>query len=503
MEEDKTLYVFVSEALDESSLGPRQDDLKSDINAQDESGNTLLHKAILKESNELVDMLLSKDIGLEIMNDNGETPLMVAVKLGNEILVEKLIRNGANVDSEDDYYNTPLLQAVKLNYEHIVDLLLKNGASCSVENKSSETPIHLAVHNDFESILDKLIKAGADLNVATAKYGTLIQVALTAVNLRIARKLLSNGVSLCSSSVFYSLLNCYKKNFVTLFDFILENGFDVNAKGCENWSLLHLAVIRQNVKVVDNLLKKKVNVNARDNNRETPLHCAVRISDCSIVKLLLEHKSNVNAKDVNGLTALHIAVMSYCAECVRLLLNAGADMSAPNNHAVNPFCFMIFPSKKVTSYMLCARKMNLAKVRICLNQNDGTRPKNFKYVETFDSKCLEELDHIKAKKFGGTSLYQIFSKCCDPVFSSCSDMEVYVNSDTLKCDFPLYAFLLRKKFKEGKRRNILLNELSLSVRIIKGVNVTHIVLPKEMSRKVLVYLDDCDLLNVKKAFLHQ
>lgn len=488
------------------SLSPLQEDLELNINAQDKFGNTHLHKAIDGNQEALVDALLLKNVNIEIKNNEGETPLMVAVKSLNEIFVEKLIKKGAKIDCEDEYYNTPLIQAVLLNLENIVDLLLKNGATCCVENENSKTPLHLAIVMNFESIFDKLIKAGADVNIVNGTFGTPIQAALTSGNLSIARKLLAAGASLTPSSVFSSLLNCYKDNVVILFDFISENGFDINAKGCENWSLLHLAVIRPNEKIVKNLLKEGAEVNAKDNLGETPLHFSVKLSSSVIVKLLLEHKAHVNARNKNGETPLHIAVNHSSREgdeIVRLLLNAGADMNVTKNCGSSPLDLLTrFSSRKVISYLLCARKMDLAKVRSNITQNDGTFPKNFTTVEAFGEKCLEELGQMKEKKFNSISLYNIFSECNDPVFASNSNMGVYLKSETLQRNFPIYARLLRKKFIEGMKRNILLDEISISVRIMKCLNEIHLVLPYELSRKVLVYLEDCDLLNLKRAYYH-
>lgn len=486
------------------SHSPFQEDVKLNINVQDELGNTRLHKAIEGNQEAVFNALLLKNVDIEIKNNEGETPLMVAVKSLNEGFVEKLIKKGAKIDSEDEYYNTPLIKAVQLNLDNVVDLLLKNGASCCVENENSKTPLHVAIVMNFESIFDKLIEAGADVNIANGTFGTPIQAALTAGNLSIARKLLAVGASLTPASVFYSVLNCYKDNVIILFDFILENGFDVYSKGCENWSLLHLAVIRPNETIVKNLLKEGAEVNAKDNLGETPLHFAVKLSLILIVKLLLEHKSDVNARNKSGETPLHIAVKHSCRESdeiVRLLLNAGADMSVAKNCGSSPLDLLTrFSSRKLISYLLCARKMDLAKVLINITQNDGTFPKNFTNFEAFGEKCLEELGLMKEKKFNGISLYNIFSECTDPLFASSSDMEVYVKSDTLNKNFPIYARLLKKKFKEGMKRNILLNDLSISVGIMKCLNVTHLVLPHELSRKVLVCLEDCDLLKIKRAY---
>lgn len=485
-------------------LGPLQEDAEHNINAQDKLGNTLLHKAIDGNQEAVVDDLLLKNVDLEIKNNYGETPLMVAIKSRNEILAEKLIRKGAKIDCEDDNHNTPLVQAVLLNLENVVDLLLKNGASCYFENEDSITPLYVAIVKNFESIFDKLVEAGVDVNLDNRSFGTPVETALLAGNLKIARKLVALGAVLVPSFVFISLLNCRRENFEIMIDFILESGFDMNAKGFENWSLLHLAVLRENETIVEKLLKRGADINSKDNLGETPLHFAVKVSCVSIVKLLLEHKSDTNARNKKGETPLHFAVKNISREgdeIVRLVLNAGADINAKTNCGSSPVDLLTSSSpKRLISYLLCAKMMELANVCINMTQNDGSFPKNFTTFEAFEEKCHEELGQMKLKKFNSISLHNIFSECNDPVFASCSDMEAYIKSDTLKRNFPIYARHLRQKFKDGMKRNSLLNDLIISVRIMKCSNLIHLILPNELSRKVLVYLENSDLFNVKRAY---
>lgn len=192
------------------------------------------------------------------------------------------------------------------------------------------------------------------------------------------------------------------------------------------------------------------------------------------------------------------------SEIVRLLLNAGASIYFTKNVGDGRWPNLItrWSSKTVKCYLLVAIQMELAKVRIRLNPYVGPlcRRENFPAFEAYRESCREEVMQMKAKKFNSISLYYIFSECNDPLFASNSDMEAYVNSDILEKNFPIYAVLLRKMFREGKQRNNLLDDLSISVGIMKCLNVTHLVLPRELSRKVLLCLEDCDLLSIKRAY---
>ena len=93
----------------------------------------------------------------------------------------------------------------------------------------------------------------------------------------------------------------------------------------------------QNDIVLSNLEEALVKVNAyslRQLNQIqglglTILHTAVIANDIQIVKALINRKVNLDVKtssiNNSGLTALHIAVQSENPEMVKLLLSAGAD----------------------------------------------------------------------------------------------------------------------------------------------------------------------------------
>ncbi|AGJ98552.1 Ankyrin repeat domain protein [Wolbachia endosymbiont of Drosophila simulans wNo] len=101
-------------------------------------------------------------------------------------------------------------------------------------------------------------------------------------------------------------------------------------------TLLHVAIIYSNLKIVRALLEKGIDVNIEGTFNETPLHGAARVDNFEIVKALLENGANVNAKGDFGYTPLHLAVEHDHLEIVKYLIENKADINAKSNFSYTP-----------------------------------------------------------------------------------------------------------------------------------------------------------------------
>lgn len=70
----------------------------TDVNFQDNDGNSYLHVAVQSNSINIVERLLEKGAIIDIKDKYGKTPLMVAISSynGNEELIKLLIKKGAD-----------------------------------------------------------------------------------------------------------------------------------------------------------------------------------------------------------------------------------------------------------------------------------------------------------------------------------------------------------------------------------------------------------------------
>jgi hypothetical protein len=111
---------------------------------------------------------------------------------------------------------------------------------------------------------------------------------------------------------------------------LIENGADVNVKGADDATPLHVAVRVGNRALVKLLLEKGANPNATTTRGNTPLHyvagCTFDIgldAAKAIVTLLLAHGADAGIKDQWGRTPLADAVFNRQPELADFMRSQG------------------------------------------------------------------------------------------------------------------------------------------------------------------------------------
>lgn len=78
---------------------------------------------------------------------------------------------------------------------------------------------------------------------------------------------------------------------------LLNRDTDVNARGAEGWTPLHLAAEEGRKDVAELLIAKGADMNARDAEGWTPLHWAAYFGHDDVVELLVTKGADGNAKN--------------------------------------------------------------------------------------------------------------------------------------------------------------------------------------------------------------
>ena len=116
------------------------------------------------------------------------------------------------------------------------------------------------------------------------------------------------------------------KNATKTAALLLENGADVNAKGDDDITPLHMAAYHKNAtETATLLLENGADVSAKGDDDITPLHMAAHTNAIETAALLLENGADVNAKedDWTPWTPLDYAIYGEHTEMQSLLKRHG------------------------------------------------------------------------------------------------------------------------------------------------------------------------------------
>ncbi|CAH1107432.1 unnamed protein product [Psylliodes chrysocephalus] len=215
-----------------------------------------------------------------------------------------------------------------------------------------------------------------------------------------------------------------------MIDLLIIKGHSVKVSDGYGKSPLHFAVAREgsineNFHIIELLLKKGYRIEIRDNNGGTPLHYAVKLQNKDLINFLLNKGHLFNVTDYAGRTPLHYAAILNYNEISQFLINNGHPIDVIDIFGQTPLqyqnqlcendtadflsdkiCKVDTPDKYKRKSLYCESQ---------LNQDDTVNLPI--YIGDVDGK--KQL-HIAAK-FGKTKIIDLLLKKGHPI--DISDME--------------------------------------------------------------------------------
>jgi ankyrin repeat protein len=140
---------------------------------------------------------------------------------------------------------------------------------------------------------------------------------LTVVNFIISK---GANVNIADSERFTPLHCAAVKGYQKVAHALLKAGANQDAVNVYKNTPLHNDATKNHLGILNDLILAEANIEAKNSHGHTPLHQAAYMGFLDVVELLIRQGANVNATDRNGNTALHLATTEGCTEIVKILL---------------------------------------------------------------------------------------------------------------------------------------------------------------------------------------
>jgi len=268
----------------------------ADINAVDNQGANVMHKAFLGGKIDLFDFLLLKGVKMKV--PTSPPPLHFAAMGGHKESVEWLIGKKVDINEKAKDGTTALMHACKESGNvEILKLLESKGADLNVADSNGMTALHFAVEFDLVDSVDFLLANGAKANIAAADGSTPLFLAL--LNADMTATLAKRGASVKAT---------------------LANGA----------TLLHGAAQAGNLDVVKFYLSQNLDLNSVDDAGRTPLMSACETQRCplEVIKLLVSRGAKTDIVTKDGATLLHLAAIGERIDVIDYLVKTqGMDVN--------------------------------------------------------------------------------------------------------------------------------------------------------------------------------
>ncbi|MCP4130798.1 MAG: hypothetical protein GY754_07435 [bacterium] len=344
---------------------------KADISKPDDSGNSLLHKAIRSGDSEMVrdllevDALLFKGININSPNPNGEVPLMTALNLASKknkvsqdlktrqyaIIKILLSKNAVLAERlrQEDRYNRDF-HPKKINPVRYALTELKDDSLAQFAAQHIKTP-----NKDIQLNQQSIISFGHCSREGINYSGYPINYAASGNKKKLVKILVKKGALKKSSAVTdnlgrHPLHNAAARGYTDLVRFFINHTVAINIPDLIHQTPLHLAAYGGHYETVKLLLKSGAAVNRKtmyrgeDFKKEelerflgvTPLYFACMKGHANVAKLLIKNGASRKSISASGDSIFHAACQGGSEQIVRLLLAKKTNINKKNKLGQTP-----------------------------------------------------------------------------------------------------------------------------------------------------------------------
>ena len=258
---------------------------------------------------------------------------------------------------------TALQWAAVRDHAELIKFAISNGAEIDTPFRGQLTIDALGASRRLDGpgaiYSCSLANNSADIKIKEPKIRTPLFLAACSGSAKAIEVLLELGARMqCFGEMESPLRVSAKKGDVECMQAFARAGFDINARGARDRTILHEAMYG-GVEVMKYILQLEGGtnlVNARTSKGLTPLHFTHPGGDFSSkeleVELLLQHGADIYARENDGSTPAHYFAYGGDVGSLRLLIAAGFDLNSRGLLGLTILHFAVHGGKEMMEYLL-------------------------------------------------------------------------------------------------------------------------------------------------------
>ncbi|MGL5111255.1 MAG: ankyrin repeat domain-containing protein [Flavobacterium sp.] len=241
------------------------EDLKINPTSTTASGETVLHFLAAKPNQkENISYFVSKGVAADALNNEGTNPLMISASGQDAAVTELFLSATKNINTQNTKLESALTFAVKSGTPEVVKMLIDNGADVSIVDKEGNNLGYFLIQSYRASG-----KGGRESEASTVSK---------------------------------------QDPFDAKLQLLTEKGFNITQPQKDGNSLYHLAVIKNDITLLEKLAPLKIDVNTKNKDGFTALHKAALLAkDATILKYLVAMGAQKESKTEFDETAYLLA----------------------------------------------------------------------------------------------------------------------------------------------------------------------------------------------------
>ncbi|GBN29040.1 Ankyrin-3 [Araneus ventricosus] len=403
-----------------ASMGNGKETVRILINKQEENvksfieeRNKSLFSAVVSGHDDVVNILfLNCKFDVVSLQQNYDL-LHRASQFGHQKVLEILLGKGFEIDARWDNC-TPLHYAVIHNRCEIARLLISKGANVNAQNEEGMTALHWIARGNSVEMLQILLNGGADASIRDKENRSVTEIAVSCNQLDMVKIFLqgkNSDINLKGNEGFTLLHISAEIGSLEITKHLTLKGANMRAKDMKGSKPIHIAAEKGHKDIVKFYLDKNVNINDLGYRNFTPLHFAALEGKINVCEYLIERSAEINVFADNGITPVHLAALNGNEEVFRILLHNGAyyntcDISNISHLSVTESKSVIFLLKVIQKLFIAVQNNNPSEVELQLKEAD-CHPK-FSIV---NAKCVRsETPLLYASRVGYEEIVDILLK---------------------------------------------------------------------------------------------